>query len=494
MGFKADASFLRFLTMGAAGVRRTMEQLRGQGFNPIELERYCGSNKIWATKVKRLRLPDLLCTSTGLRVEVRAKANLQVRVSDAPKNPERVWDAGLRDDDAVAFITTFATDNGPAPADKAVLFTVKSLRRSVRYSKLGPPKSAAEGAERDRTWPAIVPTRDGTVIEVTRNRLIVQTDAVAERPARRQIYALRRKSAYVSPGDRFAAHATILAGAPSALVDLRTYLKKRYLPLMDLRSRNAVDRYAAVKSLRFRDDARARAVRALEHLLGRETDDRVALEAAATATFLGSNLGQEKITGFIWRNSDRPDLRMEAVLILSELGDNNFTRDELNRIAREPAFNDDEVRQAAVWGLGKAGLRRYADLLPFIDDADNNVAMHAITAFATDASRAVVDSLVRELSAGRPRRASAASEVLRTVGSDYVIDVLIEAAKDPRKVTDWILATIGRLAPDVVRQRLQDHPSLRRISPMLLLSEQENWLASRRLAADFTFLQKQHLY
>src|ERR1700758_78409 len=99
MGFKVDSSFLRFVTMGARGVHRVAAELKQRGFEPIELERYCGSNKIWATKVKRLRLPDLLCVRTGLRVEVRAKSDLKIRMSDAPTNPERRWDTGLRDDD-----------------------------------------------------------------------------------------------------------------------------------------------------------------------------------------------------------------------------------------------------------------------------------------------------------------------------------------------------------------------------------------------------------
>ncbi len=60
MGFKVNTSFLRFLTMGALGVRATMDYLRREGFEPLELERYCASNKIWMTKVKRLRLPDIL--------------------------------------------------------------------------------------------------------------------------------------------------------------------------------------------------------------------------------------------------------------------------------------------------------------------------------------------------------------------------------------------------------------------------------------------------
>ncbi len=58
MGFKVDSTFLKFLTMGALGVRHVAVKLHQRGFEPIELERYGSSNKIWSTKVKRLRLPD----------------------------------------------------------------------------------------------------------------------------------------------------------------------------------------------------------------------------------------------------------------------------------------------------------------------------------------------------------------------------------------------------------------------------------------------------
>src|SRR5581483_11507446 len=130
MGFKTDTSFLRFLSMGALGVRQTMKQLSEMGFKPIELERYCTSNKIWATKVKRLRLPDIVCVRTGLRVEVRAKSDLHIRMSDAPSNPDRRWDVGMRDEDLAAFIAC-SDDNGtPVPATEPVFFTYRDLRQS----------------------------------------------------------------------------------------------------------------------------------------------------------------------------------------------------------------------------------------------------------------------------------------------------------------------------------------------------------------------------
>ena len=494
MAFKADTSFLRFLSMGAVGVRRAMERFRDRGFEPIELERYCGSNKIWATKVKRLRLPDLLCVKTGMRAEVRAKTDLKIRMSDAPANPDRVWDAGLRDDDIVALITCFDTDDGPEPADEAVCFTVGALRASVDRSRLGPPKSASEGAERDRTWPATVPTRDGTVLEVSDDRLIVQMDADGERPVRRQTYTLRGKSVYVAPGDTFRAQATILAGEPPAVADLSAYLPRRYAPLDDLQADADVDRYAAVKALRFRDDPRDQVIPALEDLIRREAEERVALEAAGSAAALGSEFGQERITRFIWDEDSRPELRMEAVFILTELGRSPFTREQLNRVAADPCFVGDELRQAAVWALGKAGLKCYEDLLSFIDDADENPALHAIGAFGADTPRPVIGRLVQDLIAGHPRRAPAASEALRIIASDEVLQALVTAAAERQLAPDWIIATLGRLPPDRVRAALRDSPLLDRVSPMLLTAEGARWLASESVATDIAFLLKQNLF
>ena len=493
MAFKADTSFLRFLSMGAVGVHRTMDRLRDRGFEPIELERYCGSNKIWTTKVKRLRLPDLLCVKTGMRAEVRAKTDLKIRMSDAPANPDRVWDAGLRDDDIVALIACFYTDEGPEPADDAVYFTVGALRDSVDRSRLGAPKSASEGAERDRTWPATVPTRDGTVLEVSDERLIVRMNADAERPARPQTYPLRGKSVYVSPGDSFTARTTILAGEPPALADLSVYLPRRYAPLDDLRAPSDVDRYAAVKALRFRDDPRGQVIPALEDLIRREAEERVALEAAGSAAALGSELGQEQIARFIWGNDDRPELRMEAVFILSEFGHDPFTREQLNGVVADPRFEGDELRQAAVWALGKSGLRCYEDVLPFIDDADENLALHAIGAFGVDTPRPVIDRLIQDLIVGDPRRAPAASEALRIIASDEVLQALLTNANAGQPVPDWIVATLGRLPLDRVRAALQDSPLLAQVAPMLLNAEGAHWLASGSIGTDIAFLLKQNL-
>jgi hypothetical protein len=168
MGFKADTSFLQYLSMGAVGVRQTISELRAAGFQPIELERYCGSNKIWATKVKRLRVPDVLCVRTGLRVEIKAKSALAIKMSDGAKRP---WDDGLRNDDVIAYIPIKDSDGLPQAAGNAVFFDTKDLRDSIATSKLGEAKSASEGAEKDRNWPACIPGCDGKVLSVDAQRI-----------------------------------------------------------------------------------------------------------------------------------------------------------------------------------------------------------------------------------------------------------------------------------------------------------------------------------
>lgn len=485
MGFKTDTSFLRFLTMGALGVRQTINQLKADGFQPIELERYCGSNKIWMTKVKRLRLPDLLCVRTGVRFEVRAKSDLKIRMSDAPANPDRTWDAGNRDEDIVAFIAMHAEGDSWRPADKAVFFDFKSLRASVESSKLGPPKSASEGAERDRVWSSIVPSRNGTVRAVDSERIAVEMSADGDKPLRNQTYALKGRHAYVQAGDNFVAEASILGGAPSSMADLKTRLNVTYDPLNELSANLAVDRYAAAKALPYRQDLKSKAVPALEMMLSKENEERVALEAAGAAAALGSQAGQAKIESLIWDNGS-PEMRMEAVLILSELK-SGFAKTELSKVASSDKFANDEIRQAAVWGLGKAGVKAYEELVPFLADEDDNVAMHAVMAFGIDTSQSVITKLVDNLASGIPRLASTSSEALRMIGNQTAVDALIAVAAQ----SDWAIATLGRMPPDRVLAKLAGSPLLPKVQPFLLLHEKNNWLGSEARLLDLAFLSKQ---
>ncbi len=73
----------------------------------------------------------------------------------------------------------------------------------------------------------------------------------------------------------------ILAGAPEALADPDQYLGARYDPLDDVTAESPVDRYAAVKALRFRGDLHGEAVREFVGVdLGRETKDQYSSNTA----------------------------------------------------------------------------------------------------------------------------------------------------------------------------------------------------------------------
>jgi len=112
--FKSDDSFLRKLAVGAAGTNATIGQLKAMGFNPIELERGSTCYKIWKKiKIKRVRVPDILCLNTGLRFESRGKTKPEISMSHSLKDPKRAWDAGMRDDDLVSIVVFEQNDSNP---------------------------------------------------------------------------------------------------------------------------------------------------------------------------------------------------------------------------------------------------------------------------------------------------------------------------------------------------------------------------------------------
>src|SRR5437773_10580355 len=82
ISFKSDESFLQKLAVGATGTKATIEKLKGLGFEPIELERGSTGYKIWKKiKIKRVRVPDILCLRSGQRFESRGKTNLEISMS-----------------------------------------------------------------------------------------------------------------------------------------------------------------------------------------------------------------------------------------------------------------------------------------------------------------------------------------------------------------------------------------------------------------------------
>jgi hypothetical protein len=275
VGFKSDREFLRNISIGAVGTQQVVSLLNAGGFQFIELERYCTCNQIWATKIKRLRVPDLLCLKTGIQLECRAKSVLKLTMSHAVNNAERAWDKGLRDDDLVAFIQCTPHDDIWHAADRVNLFRVRDMRRQAHLAGLGRMKAASEGSEIQLTWPATVPTAAGRIEAVSPERIVALLNS-----GRRQTYQLRRKeftlSAHAKPGDAFGAGDTIIASALPTLVEPIVPAQPHYDFVADLDSDDIATVYAAVKALGFLPERGKRTAQKLESIA------RVTTRAAAT--------------------------------------------------------------------------------------------------------------------------------------------------------------------------------------------------------------------
>lgn len=327
------------------------------------------------------------------------------------------------------------------------------------------------------------------MLEVTPELMRVQLQS-----GRRQSYQLRGKTPYVRPGDRFVAETSIIAGVPARIVDPTSLLGQTWSPSADLRSASATDRYAAAKALALTaEGAAAGAIRELETALDPEQEPRTALEIAGALARLGVDRGFQFLAEATRRQDDAfPSfLRMESVLILSELpGDRAAAM--LDAVAGADALRGDEIRQAAVWGLGRNGIRHYEHVAKYIADPEGDVALHAIAALGADAPRQVIDGMVRRLIDSPHQRVCAAvSAALARIGSAAVAEALLAATRT--NDSPWLVTTLGRL-PEATLTAAQIPGDLSRaIRPVVLLSEPNNWLAGRGSATDFQFLLQQDL-
>ena len=220
--FKSDDSFLRKLAVGAAGTNATIDRLKTMGLNPIELERGSTGFKIWKKiKIKRVRVPDILCLNTGLRFESRGKTKLEISMSHSLNDPKRAWDAGMRDDDFVS-IVVFEQD-GDSPIDLKQIspvhfVSVKEMRKAFAAGQVSvtKPKGVEEGSERRVMWTCAAANQPSFVTAVDPGRISL-TPITA---ARKQSIQLSRSKGeitllpQVNTGDTVEANQIVAAVVP----------------------------------------------------------------------------------------------------------------------------------------------------------------------------------------------------------------------------------------------------------------------------------------
>lgn len=446
--------------MGAAGSRAIATHLDSQGHHMAELERYTTANKIWAKKVKRLRLPDLFCLRCGLRVEARAKSKLEIKVSDSPSVPGRQWDANLRDQDLIGLVKCYLKDGQVEAATRAELFTVGALRASVAHSVLGPPKSASEGAERDRTWPANAPPRSGRVIALEPSRVQVEWDEGG-----RYSYQLTdvKNQVYVGLEEHFVGQEEFVVGSVEAPADL-SCPGDSWNPVDDLQSDEATDRYAAVKALGMAGDhSAADAVRAIADA-DRE-DIRIRVEALGALGRLGEADAIQRLTEIATAENLSDGMPMEAVFILSELPFSTAA-DALVAIAEQSGLHE-EIRAAATWGLGASGHDEPARLVPFIGDENDYVAVHAVVAAGSNLPLEVCEQ-ASELLGGQTREAAAAARLLSNQAENGA-RVLVETVRSgTSQARTWALRGLGLAGREAIEQVAGAEDIVQMLEPMLV--------------------------
>jgi hypothetical protein len=487
VAFKQDEDFLRFITMGASGSATVARYLTGtEGHRMVELERYAMANKIWATKIKRLRLLDLVCLDCGLRVEARAKSKLAIRMSDS-EAPGRAWDGPMRDEDICAFVPW---DAGSAtPAERPECFTVGAMRAARKHAKLGPRKSASEGAERDLEWPTCVPTLDGAVtdIDYATGKVKVLTSA-----NRCQSYSLRGQVPsfiYVEKGQKYDGREIFLVGSVEPVRSLRCP-GPSWDYAQDLYAVSELDRYVAIKVAgAFADPASE--VRLVEIAEDDSEDDRVRLEAWASLAKIDPGRYTSRVldTARARTTGERHAMAMamEATFVLSELRTKEAAS-ALADLARDTRL-DPEARCAAVWGLGVAGANRADLVLGYIADGDDEVALHALAGVGR--LPLVLLAQVEAMLSGTPREAASAAALLAQQGTPG-IRCLVDAATRSGPGATPAAGALGDLTPEQVRGAVGGKLPRNlegRLAPMW--SQRQSWLRARQLATPLQFLERQ---
>ena len=432
MAFKDDTSFLRFITMGALGARIAARLLAQCGHRIVELERYCTSNKIWSTKIKRLRVPDLLCIRCGRRFEIRAKSDLAIRMSHSQGNADRAWDVGMGNDDTVIFLRSDA-----AP-EEVILnpFTVGDLRASQHLAKLGAPKSAGEGAERDLTWPAWVPKQDGRVEAIEGQKLkVILADG------RRQTYPASGKAIFLPVGGEFRGEEQIVAAAPARLATLRCP-GDTWAPAL-ASGATMEELLTSLKALshRSKPDLIPVMTQLCEH-----SDPRIRLETLAALERHQSGAGLPELARLLHQEGADAPWAMEAAFILEELATESAWAFLADGARTAPHA---EVRAACVWSLRRSS-NGIEPMVAAFEDRDTDVVLHAVTSAGSSvATGALVPRLIECLSSS-DRTAACASRSLALVGKPAV-DALLRVADDDCIAARWAFSSLSRIPPAVVR-------------------------------------------
>jgi HEAT repeat protein len=495
--FKPDSSFFRKIAIGAVGTRAVCADLNQRQHTMVELERGSTDTKLWKdVKRKRVRIPDLVCTACGLRVESRAKSKAELSMSHSPSETERSWDFGMVDADVVAYPICVAVaerywssgklNEGSSywhernwvkwQAEPHINYFSVAAFRAAPFTNLVR-KGVTEGSEFTIGWQATFATYDGVVASIAEAQVSIR------RNADRRTFARKIKTGQqiaVQQGQPVSLHEVIASSVlPLQAVHLHCPrgLAQDYIARL-LASRERTQRFTGVKLARLRGDpSYAEPVDTL--LRDAEEDIYVKLEAAS---YLSAVCGQP-LAGNIEQYLSTPDrqIQLESVITLGETATPE-AGEMLSAIlddSEAPYF----LRSAAAWSLARIGgeqaVRRLIRLFADVDFDIRQEALDSIVALSGEAVPFLLASLRESvddaISAG-------SAEALRQYGDSPVFPVdelvnLLETAATPWPV--WLAGGLPRdRVAAAVAQIQHSRPELH-YAIIVLWSFVESWIARR---------------
>jgi HEAT repeat protein len=494
LAFKPDASFFRKIAIGAIGTRAIAADLDRHGHHVVELERGATDTKLWKdVKRKRVRIPDLVCTRCGRRIESRAKTKAELAMSHSLVEA-RAWDFGMVDSDWVAFPVCESADEDSWSVGRLRAggsywherewvrwriggrinyFTVTAFR-AVPYAKSST-KGVTEGSETTIAWAATFATRSGVISSITGRNLLIQPAAGGRRSSRKIPVG---QEILVAPGDAIETHQVLgstVAALTAAELACPGNLPEGHIAHL-LASRERTQRFTGIKLARLRGESEYRST-AEELTADDEEDVYVRLEAAS---YLASTCGQSARALFEpYLGSPDPQNRLEAVIALAEAA----THEAVSLLSglldggNQPHF----LRSAAAWGLGRIGgeaaisrlMRAFADVNPAIRE-------EALEHLAT-LGAAATPIFLEGLRVPSPDIAAGAAEALRRQ-QPLTQDVIARLVDDLRSAdpSPWTVWLYGHLPRDQVAEAIAD---LQQTAPALhyaislLWTFMESWIA-----------------
>jgi len=441
--YKSDVSFLEKISLGAVGTRKVFEDMTAQGHSPIELERGSMSFKIWKQiKIKRVRVPDILCINCDKRVESRAKTNLEITMSHSVSTPERGWDFGLEDDDYIALVKCVKGGEKPTDwvAEEPVQYVQVGSMREAYNKNLAfaeKPKGATEGFEIRVTWPSSLASDHGEVTLVNSQKIQYRGST----SGRIITLLLSKRGATLEPrvrvGDTVRKNQIVASVVPvvQRFNCRKTTSTKYYLDMLD--STSLSDRYVSAKALaHFPSDA---AADTLSKTVRNEREHiYVRLEAASSLLKMGHT---EYLSFFKGLLSDQYlENRLECVIVLGEI-DSDRSCDLLIGTLLD-SNQHPEIRAGAAWSLGELKNKKATEaLVKVFNEVEKTIreeAARALMRFGDLYSKDIISLIPRSTEEERAGIAWALSKSGRFEIRDLIPSMSDDEA---RKWIAWIIGT-----------------------------------------------------